>query len=112
MPSWSDFADAAPEAAATVRARLDAYPYKLLATLRKDGSPRASGIEVEFLDDGEMRAASMHDSVKARGKRWRAEPSRGSVSSVERQCVYLTSSSRSDPPETSIASTAWPLPLA
>ena len=28
------------------------------------------------------------------------------------QCVYLTSSSRSDPPETSTASTACPLPLA
>jgi hypothetical protein len=64
MPSWSDFADAAPELAATVRARLDAHPYKLLATLRKDGSPRVSGIEVEFLDDGELRTGSMPESVK------------------------------------------------
>src|SRR5512133_2266272 len=31
---------------------------------------------------------------------------------VESQCVYLISSSRSEPPETSIARTAWPLPLA
>lgn len=64
MPSWSAFAAAAPELAATVRARLDAHPYKLLATLRKDGSPRLSGIEVEFLEDGELRAGSMPDSVK------------------------------------------------
>lgn len=64
MPSWSAFAAAAPELAATVRARLDAHPYKLLATLRRDGAPRVSGIEVEFLDDGELRAGSMPDSMK------------------------------------------------
>ncbi len=64
MPSWSDFATAAPDLAATVRARLDAHPYKLIATLRKDGAPRVSGIEVEFLDDGELRAGSMPASVK------------------------------------------------
>lgn len=64
MPSWSAFAAAAPELAATVRARLDSHPYKLMATLRKDGWPRVSGIEVEFLDDGELRAGSMPDSVK------------------------------------------------
>jgi len=64
MPSWSDFAAAAPDLAATVRARLDAHPYKLIATLRKDGAPRVSGIEVDFLDDGELRAGSMPDSVK------------------------------------------------
>lgn len=64
MPSWSDFATAAPDLAATVRARLDGHPYKLIATLRKDGSPRVSGIEVEFLDDGRLRAGSMRGSVK------------------------------------------------
>ncbi len=64
MPSWSDFAIAAPDLAATVRARLDGHPYKLIATLRKNGAPRVSGIEVEFLEDGELRAGSMPDSVK------------------------------------------------
>jgi ketosteroid isomerase-like protein len=34
------------------------------------------------------------------------------VHSAARQCVYLTSCSMSEPPETSTASTAWPLPLA
>jgi hypothetical protein len=66
MPSWSDFAAAAPELAATVRARFDAHPYKLIATLRKDGAPRVSGIEVEFLAEGDLRAGSMPDSVKVR----------------------------------------------
>jgi hypothetical protein len=37
---------------------------------------------------------------------------RRSSAPVEPQCVYLMSSSRSEPPETSIARTAWPLPLA
>jgi len=64
MPSWSEFAIAAPDLAATVRARLDGHPYKLIATLRTNGAPRVSGIEVEFLEDGELRAGSMPDSVK------------------------------------------------
>lgn len=64
MPSWSAFAAEAPGLAAIVRARLDGHPYKLLATLRRDGSPRVSGIEVEFLADGELRAGSMPDSGK------------------------------------------------
>jgi hypothetical protein len=66
MPTWSDFATAAPELAETVRARFDAHPFKLIATLRADGSPRVSGIEVEFLDSGELRAGSMPGSVKVR----------------------------------------------
>ena len=32
--------------------------------------------------------------------------------SAVRQCVYFTNCSMSDPPETSTARTAWPLPLA
>ena len=63
MPSWSAFATAAPELAAAVRARLDAHPYKLIATLRQDGSPRVSAIEVDF-EEGELRAGSMPGSVK------------------------------------------------
>lgn len=65
MPSWSDFAAAAPELAVTVRNRFDAHPFTLLATLRADGSPRISGIEVDFLDDGELRAGSMPRSGKS-----------------------------------------------
>lgn len=65
MPSWSAFAAAAPQLAATVRTRFAAHPFTLLATLRADGSPRISGIEVEFLDDGELRAGSMPRSGKS-----------------------------------------------
>lgn len=64
MPSWSEFTVAAPDLAATVRTRLDGHPYKLIATLRESGAPRVSGIEVEFLEDGELRAGSMPGSVK------------------------------------------------
>jgi hypothetical protein len=47
---WQDVLDSAPEFAANVRARFDARRHKTLATLRKDGSPRISGIECEFRD--------------------------------------------------------------
>jgi len=64
MPSWSDFEAAAPELAARVRARLDAHTHKTLATLRRDGSPRISGTETEFID-GELWIGSMWRAHKA-----------------------------------------------
>jgi len=63
MTSWSDFARAEPEFAARVRAVLDAHQVKVLATLRADGSPRVSGIEVD-LSDGDLRFGSMPGAVK------------------------------------------------
>jgi hypothetical protein len=51
MPSWTDFHAAAPELATAVRARFQAHGLALLATLRRDGSPRISGIEIEFVGD-------------------------------------------------------------
>jgi Pyridoxamine 5'-phosphate oxidase len=65
MPSWSDFEAAAPELAASVRARLDAHTHKTLATLRRDGSPRISGTETELID-GELWIGSMWQAFKAR----------------------------------------------
>ncbi|MGH8900683.1 MAG: pyridoxamine 5'-phosphate oxidase family protein [Egibacteraceae bacterium] len=56
--------DSAPEFAATVRAFFDAYRHKTLATLRKDGSPRISGIEAHFAT-GELWLGMMHGSRKA-----------------------------------------------
>ena len=64
MSSWSEFEAAAPELAADVRARLDAHKHKTLATLRRDGSPRISGTESQFLD-GELWIGSMIDARKA-----------------------------------------------
>ncbi len=55
----------APALAAAVSERLDAHTHKTIATLRRDGSPRISGIECE-IDDGELRFGSMLNGVKAR----------------------------------------------
>src|SRR5919198_1030257 len=51
MASWSSVTSAAPELAKTVRARFEATGLGLLATLRRDGSPRISGIEPLFTAD-------------------------------------------------------------
>jgi general stress protein 26 len=64
MPSWSEFEAAAPELAAQVRERLDAHKHKTIATIRRDGSPRISGIETE-LRDGELWIGSMAQARKA-----------------------------------------------
>ncbi|MEU9383328.1 pyridoxamine 5'-phosphate oxidase family protein [Streptomyces sp. NPDC048279] len=61
---WADFATAAPDLARTAEARFLTHPHHVLATLRKDGSPRTSGLEVRFLD-GELWLGMMPDSVKA-----------------------------------------------
>jgi hypothetical protein len=64
MPGWTDFEAAAPELAAAVRDRLDAHKHKTLATVRRDGSPRISGIESAFRD-GELWIGSMWQARKA-----------------------------------------------
>lgn len=64
MATWQDFCDEAPEAAA-VRARLEATKHHVLATLRRDGSPRVSGTEVDFLGP-DLIIGSMWQAVKAR----------------------------------------------
>jgi Pyridoxamine 5'-phosphate oxidase len=64
MPSWSDVEAQAPDLAARARTFFDAFTHKTLATLRRDGSPRISGTEVEFRD-GEAWLGSMWRSMKA-----------------------------------------------
>ena len=64
MPRWDEVVRAAPELAAAVQARFDAHRHKVLGTLRADGSPRLSGIEVTFRD-GELWLGMMPDSRKA-----------------------------------------------
>ncbi|MDN5747824.1 MAG: pyridoxamine 5'-phosphate oxidase family protein [Pseudonocardia sp.] len=51
MATWNEIESAVPEFAARVRAVLDAHKHKTIATLRADGSPRISGIEVRFDGD-------------------------------------------------------------
>ncbi len=64
MASWNEFDEQAPELAAVARRLMDAYTHKVLATLRKDGSPRVSGVETSFRD-GELWTGSMPRAVKA-----------------------------------------------
>jgi hypothetical protein len=64
MASWSEVESQAPELAARARAFLDAGKHKTIATLRRDGSPRISGIEADFAD-GELQFGSMSKAVKA-----------------------------------------------
>ena len=62
--NWAVFVAAEPDLAATVEERFGAFTHHVLATLRKDGSPRTTGLEVRFLD-GELWLGMMPDSLKA-----------------------------------------------
>ena len=64
MATWSTFVETEPELAGRVRARFDAHLHHLLATLRRDGSPRLSGTETNFLL-GELWLGMMLGSLKA-----------------------------------------------
>lgn len=64
MTSWRDIERAEPDFARRVEERFDAYKHKVMATLRKDGSPRISGIEFEF-KAGEIHVGMMPGSLKA-----------------------------------------------
>lgn len=63
--NWEEVTAAAPELAAKVRARFEAHGLAFLATIRKDGSPRISGIETLF-GEGELWLGSMPGSLKAK----------------------------------------------
>src|SRR3989304_4870482 len=64
MASWQEGVDAAPEFARLCQPVSHPARHKTLATLRKDGAPRISGIEVSF-KDGEVWFGSMKDARKA-----------------------------------------------
>lgn len=64
MARWNDVETSEPEFARRVRERFDRYKHKVVATLRRDGSPRVSGIEAEF-KDGEVVLGMMPQSLKA-----------------------------------------------
>lgn len=64
MATWQEFSTAAPELAAAVRARFEATKHHVLATLRRDGSPRVSGTEVDFTEDGRLAFGAMSGAVK------------------------------------------------
>jgi len=64
MTTWQQFAQQHPDLAAAVEAKLKATKHHVLATLRRDGSPRVSGNEVQF-HDGDLVMGMMPDSMKA-----------------------------------------------
>lgn len=64
MATWREIAASEPEFAGAVRRAFDVRKHKTIATLRLDGSPRISGIEVGF-DDGSVWVGMMPGSVKA-----------------------------------------------
>ena len=65
MASWDEIERVAPEFAQRVRRLFDARKHKTMATVRADGSPRISGIELSF-DAGEVRFGSMPGALKGR----------------------------------------------
>jgi hypothetical protein len=64
MTSWTDFAAEQPELADLVRRCFAVRKHATLATLRRDGSPRISGTEVQLSDAG-LFLGSMSGAVKA-----------------------------------------------
>jgi pyridoxamine 5'-phosphate oxidase-like protein len=89
VASWADFEAAEPALAARVQERFAIRKHKTLATLRRDGAPRISGIEMEF-DQGEVYLGMMPDSRKLRD--------------LERDSRLALHSPTEDPP----ADQAWP----
>ncbi|MFF9777208.1 pyridoxamine 5'-phosphate oxidase family protein [Streptomyces sp. NPDC013978] len=64
LSNWGAFVAAEPDLAQTVEARFGAFTHHVLATLRRDGSPRTTGLEVRFVN-GELWLGMMPDSLKA-----------------------------------------------
>ncbi|OEJ27347.1 pyridoxamine 5'-phosphate oxidase [Streptomyces agglomeratus] len=65
---WTEFEAAEPEFAVAVRQRFQQYRHHVLATIRKDGSPRVTGLEVTFVH-GELWLGMMPNSRKAQDLR-------------------------------------------
>ena len=64
MHGWRDVEQQAPDLATRAMEFFAATQHKTLATLRRDGSPRISGIEADFRD-GELWLGCMWQSLKA-----------------------------------------------
>jgi pyridoxamine 5'-phosphate oxidase-like protein len=64
MSSWGGVVEVAPDLANAVQGRFEAHGLGLLATLRRDGAPRLSGVEPLFAH-GDLWIGMMPDSFKA-----------------------------------------------
>jgi hypothetical protein len=72
MATWSAFEQEASDLAAEIRKRFQAAKTHVLATVRKDGSPRVSGSEVDFrgpdLSFGSMLGARKAKDLQRDGR--------------------------------------------
>jgi hypothetical protein len=64
MVRWAEMSAEVPEFAARARAAFERNRHMTLATVRRDGSPRISGTEIQF-DDGDVFVGMMLRSRKA-----------------------------------------------
>jgi hypothetical protein len=64
VAGWSELEATVPEFASRLRSMLTSRKHLTMATLRRDGSPRISGTEIEFAD-GQIYIGSMPRAVKA-----------------------------------------------
>ncbi len=64
MARWDELEAEAPELAARVKQRFGASKHNLIATLRRDGSPRLSAVEVQH-SGGQLWVGMMGGSRKA-----------------------------------------------
>ena len=64
MAGWADFEAQQPEFASRVRKLMRSRKHLTMATLRRDGSPRISGTEVQFVGD-QLQIGSMPQALKA-----------------------------------------------
>jgi Pyridoxamine 5'-phosphate oxidase len=68
MPSWAEFEQVAPELAAIGRERIERHGFMLLGTIRADGTPRISPVEVLLLE-GQLAMNLVRGSTKERDVR-------------------------------------------
>ncbi|MEM9712550.1 MAG: pyridoxamine 5'-phosphate oxidase family protein [Actinomycetota bacterium] len=64
MDRWGDLTATDADFAARARARFESARHHILSTLRRDGSPRVSGTEIQFFGD-DLMIGMMPGSVKA-----------------------------------------------
>jgi len=65
MISWRDVRASAPEFADVVRRTFAVRKHATMATIQRDGTPRISGTEVDFAEDGEIYLGMMTGAKRA-----------------------------------------------
>ncbi|MFG1603722.1 pyridoxamine 5'-phosphate oxidase family protein [Actinoplanes sp. NPDC049265] len=99
MATWKAFEDEAGDLAAAIRGRFEAEKTHVLATVRRDGSPRVSGSEVGFhgpdLSFGSMLGARKARDLQRDGRcAIHAHPGEGGDAKVAGVAVELSGSEK------------------